>query len=422
MKIRAIINQALEEIIIDQRYSNLVINNYLKTHEFSDPDRKLFSKVILGVLKNYALINYFIEEASLQKSPKPKTRIILAAALYQIWYLDRVPEYAVINDSVELAKELDGPKGGGYVNAVLHSLFKRTNVLDESKFDDPKELYCLKNSFPLFIMKMCLKHISIDCMRKIIQHNGEQPPLYLRVNELVTTKEELLKNPDFIDTISPFGLEYIGKAPLVTTPEFIRGDISVQDISGQFIAPLLEASENDLILDMCAAPGSKSIHLGQILNNKGKIVSCDLHKQRMDLLLKGAKRMGITNISALIGDANRLDKKFGNEYFDKILLDAPCSGLGTTWRKPDILITITPERIDSVLAEQYSLLESAYKLLKVNGILVYSTCTYLDKENSIQVAEFLKRHTDMELVNSQQIYGFENNTDGFYFAKMKKNG
>jgi len=264
-------------------------------------------------------------------------------------------------------------------------------------------------------------HYGKEKMLKILQDNMKEAPLTIRLNPFKLSKEELLKNPNFIcANLCENAFYYIGKESLSSQIEMKNGSICVQDESSQYVSLILDPQLNDNILDMCAAPGSKTIHMATLMQNTGKILAIDLHPHRVELINKSLAHHHLSNVMTKCYDSTLLALKMRPNYFDKILLDAPCSGFGVIRRKPDILFDMNPNKLDEIIAIQEKLLENAYTLLKPNGVLVYSTCTMSKKENELQIIKFLSKHKDMKRVFEKQIFPFEYNSDGFYIAKLVK--
>ena len=195
--------------------------------------------------------------------------------------------------------------------------------------------------------------------------------------------------------------------------------VTIQDESSQLVAPLLSPSEDDLVLDMCCAPGSKTTHLAALMNNKGKIIACDLFEHKIKLVKENLKRLNISNVELHAIDATTLKEKYLEGTFDKILLDAPCSGLGVMKRKPEIKYHDSSV-MDTIIPLQAKLLDNAYYLLKNNGKMVYSTCTINKKENEQMIKKFLEKYPDMKIVEERKILPFVYDSDGFYMCKLEK--
>jgi 16S rRNA (cytosine967-C5)-methyltransferase len=213
---------------------------------------------------------------------------------------------------------------------------------------------------------------------------------------------------------------FVGSDSVFETSEYKAGLISPQDESGQLVAPQLDPKPGDYILDMCAAPGSKTMHLAELAQDKAKIIAIDLYPHRVKMIEASKKRLQIKGVSALELDALTLKNTFKEQEFDKILLDAPCSGYGVIQRKPDILLNTKQENLDQLIKLQQGLIDQALVMLKKGGTFVYSTCTLNRKENDLQVAYALSKDSNLKLISSRQILPSEYQSDGFFYAKFIK--
>lgn len=418
MKVREVAFKVLWDILRDDLYSNIALDKALRDEPFSIVDKKFLTMLVHGTLQRYSSLEYEIDQVTKGKVIKPKMKLMLIMSLYQLRYMDKTPSYAIINEAVEYMKNLDGKAGASFTNGVLRTLTRENHKPKVSDFPSYLQYLSVAGNTPMFICKMWNAQYGGEITKEIIKVNLKEAPLTIRINTLKTTKEKLLNEEYEEGKLSPCSLIYKGNKRISELEEFKNGEISVQDESGQLVALMLDPKQEDIILDMCAAPGSKTGHIAELMKNKGKIYALDLYEHRIKLLIDGMNRLGVTNVEALAKDATNLD--FEKEMFDKVLLDAPCSGLGVVRRKPDILRKITPERIDSIINDQKLLLESANKHLKVGGVLVYSTCTINKNENEKQIAKFIENHPNYQLIEEKVILPYEYNSDGFYIAKLKK--
>ena len=423
MNVRFAIYETLNKIYKDKAFSNLEVSQTLRESDLSALDSALFTTVVYGVLQNSILLDYYIKVYVPKHKLTVKMRTLLKMSYYQMYFMDRIPNYAIVNEAVEIAKQDMGIGSANFANAVLHSMTRQEIVIDERSFKDHEEYLALLYSIPLWLYKMISKHYGQEAAATWASLSKIPPLAYVRVNTLKTTKAEVLKNPDFKDVPEVADcVIYLGKGSAGATPEFRDGKITIQDRSAQLVAPLLDPKPTDKILDMCAAPGSKATHIAAILNNQGQIVANDLYPQRLKLIQDAITRLGVTNTTCICEDALKLVAKYGANSFDKVLLDAPCSGFGVIRRKPDILLSYVEQanNIDGIIKLQQQLLEAAYTLTKKGGILVYSTCTLDKKENEQQIAAFLTKHPDLKLAQEHLELPTKTNGDGFYMAKLSK--
>lgn len=419
---REIAYQILMDVYSKKTYSNLALNRAFRTHNVSVKDRSFITNLVYGVLQNDIALDYIISNVLTKETIRLKMRVLLKMALYQKRHLDRIPLYAIINESVSIVKKNESNSLSAFANAILHKLLETDFEIKRSNFSSDYEYYSTLYSCPLWILKLIAKQYGDQNAFQYAYYNQVEAPFALRLNTMLTTKEKLLQKDQLFKAgnLSPVGLFYQGNIPINHTNEHLNGLISVQDESGQLVALKLEPSEEDYILDMCAAPGSKTGHIAEMMNNKGKIVAVDLYEHRLKLLEHNLRRLHLTNVEIKQADAMELNKHYRSGTFDKILLDAPCSGFGVIRRKPDIALKIQPHNLDELEIIQKRMLIAASKLLKKGGTLVYSTCTLNKKENEMQVKYLLERDSSFKLVEERTIFPQEYMSDGFYIAKLIK--
>lgn len=337
-------------------------------------------------------------------------------SLYQLIFLDKIPEYAVINEAVKLAKK-ENYHTSQFVNAVLRN-FKRHDLRSTDQLDDIEQL-AIVTSHPLWMVKMMIKQYGLESTRKMCEENNKSPVRAARVNTLKISKDMILQDKDFCEGyLSPDALLY-RHGNIADTAYYKQGLLTIQDESSQMAALTLAPQEGEYVLDMCGAPGSKTTHLAQLMNNTGTIEVYDLYEHKARLIAHNCQRLGVTNVHIHTHDATYLSELYPRETFDRILLDAPCSGLGVLKRKPEIKFHDSSV-MDELIPLQAKLLENAYDLLKNNGTMVYSTCTINKKENDHMIADFTEKHRDMEVVEKRTILNYEYHSDGFFICKMIK--
>lgn len=406
----------LNQYFLDSSYLNLALNEQLKNSRLSRQDKDLCTTIVYGTIQNLLYLEYQLEPYIKNKKVKRKIKTLLLMSLYQFIYLNKIPEYAIINEAVEIAKK-ESYQVSKFVNALLRN-FKRHPLRTLDELDEDKRL-SIETSHPYWMVKMFIKQYGKENAKKICYENNTVPTRCARVNTLKTTKKDLLKNGRFQEgQLSPYSVLY-HKGNIADTEYFKKGLLTIQDESSQLVAPLLAPLENEYVLDMCGAPGSKTTHLAQLMNNTGIIEVYDLYEHKVKLIEKNCQRLAVTNVRAHTYDATKLDEIYEKETFDRILLDAPCSGLGVLKRKPEIKFHDSSV-MDELIPMQAKLLEKAYYLLKNNGTMVYSTCTINKKENDYMIDKFIDKHPDMEVVSKRTILNFEYHTDGFFMCKMKK--
>ena len=420
MNVREYAYESLKRIFIDKSYSHIDLDNTLKKTDLNDKDKSLLTNIVYGTLQHANQLRWEIN-LYIERKANPNLMILLMSALYQMRYLDKVPNYAITNETVDIAKKIDGFYGGRFCNGILRNLSRETKIPQISDFKDIYGYYQVIYNHPIWLIKMWEVHYGKEKTLRLLQDNIKEAPLTIRLDSNRLSKDQLLENKNFIKApLCENSFYYVGKENLWELKESKNGTICVQDESSQYVSYILDPKENDNILDMCAAPGSKTIHIATLMKNTGKILAIDLHPHRVELINQSIKKHRLTNIMTKCYDSTLLANKMRPNYFDKILLDAPCSGLGVIRRKPDILLDINPDKLDEIISIQEKLLDNAYTLLKQNGTLVYSTCTISKKENELQIIKFLSKHKDMKKVFEKQIFPEDYNSDGFYIVKLVK--
>ena len=399
----------------EKSYLNLTINSYFSSHQLSGESKDFITRLVYGTVQNQIYLEYMLEPF-LKTRVKSYEKMLLLMSLYQHYFLDAIPDYAIVNEAVNLAKKKKGMKTAQFINAVLNQAFANKRSLDEL---DQYERLSVETSHPLWLVKMLCKQYGYEVCVKICQENNAVPYKTARVNTLKTSLDDILKNEKFSKGQLSEDAVYYKGGNIAFTDEFKNGLVTIQDESSQCVARLLNPIAGEYVLDMCSAPGSKTTHLAALMQNKGRIDAYDLHEHKIPLVNAQCVRLGVEIVNMKAHDSTRLVELYEKETFDKILLDGPCSGLGVLSRKPEIKYNDS-SAMDEIIVIQRNLLENAYDLLKRNGKMVYSTCTINKKENEKQVQAFIKRHPDMEIIEEKTILPFEYHSDGFYMCLLKK--
>lgn len=388
--------KALDEVVNKEVYSNLYLRNHL--HEVSERDRALATRIFYGTIQNYrycrACWSKFVKN-----KVNDKMDVLLTMSTYQLLFLDKVPSYAIVNDAVNIAKKIN-VKYAGLTNAVLHKV----------KHIETKDV-ALKYSLPDWLYKMWGSQYGQEQALIMAKACVNILPLYVRRNVLKTEVEDF-SSSEFICVKDP--LYIYTQNNYFHHPYYQKGYMSAQDEGSFAIAKFVDPKENERILDCCAAPGTKTMAMAEMMYNKGHIDSFDLHAHRKDLIESDAKRLGIDIVHAGVQDATKFKSSV---LYDRILCDVPCSGYGVLSRKPDIKLRMLPEDMDTLIPLQYAILNNVCQYVKKGGIIVYSTCTMNKKENEKQIERFLKEHDMFRLVDEVNIFS-DSKQDGFYMAKL----
>ena len=409
--------KVLYEIEYDGAFSNLALKNALGTNMAAN-DRAFVTALVYGVTDKKITLDYIISAHSKIKLKKISKYIliILRMGIYQLKFMDKIPESAAVNESVKLAKRYGHGASVGFVNGVLRNAAK-----NEIQYPtDKTEYLSVKYSFPLELCEKWVNGFGYDFTENMLMAFSEPPKLTIRANTLKTTPDELLnllvekgikaKITDNYLTANGFDIAH--------DELYINGFYTVQDAAAMAASRVLSPNAGETVIDMCAAPGGKTTHMAEIMENKGKIYAFDVHEHKIDLIKKNAARLGIEIIDARIGDGCEFDVQYA-EYADKILCDVPCSGLGIIRRKPEI--KYARENTEELPLIQRKILNNAAKYLKKGGEMVYSTCTIEKEENEHVTGGFLKYNPNFERVYEKTFYPHIDGTDGFYICKMKRN-
>lgn len=406
----------LIDICIHKKYSHLVLKDGM--NEIETNDKAFISKLVYGTLQNYRYLDYQWKKYC-EKLVKKEIEILINMSVYQLFYLQRVPDFAIINEAVEIAKEMYDEKIAKFVNAILRNVVRSGKC--EVVCADEDEKLAIKTSFPLWIVKMWKKQYGEDICKKLCCDALEIPQQSVRVNTIKNTKEEFLANHSGYHkgSLSEYGL-ICELGSVVSQNAFKEGLVSIQDEASQMVAPFLNPLQDDLVLDMCSAPGSKTAHMAALMENCGKIIALDIHKHRIKLVDATMRRLGCLNVETFALDATKASEHFKSASFNKILLDAPCSGYGVLKGKSDIKYHMQSSDMDEIIKIQKKLIDEGIKLLKQDGIMVYSTCTLNKKENEYQIQQALERHSNIKLIEERTIFPFTYQSDGFYMAKLQR--
>ncbi|WP_394137031.1 16S rRNA (cytosine(967)-C(5))-methyltransferase RsmB [Cytobacillus oceanisediminis] len=434
--------ELLETIEKSQSYSNLLLNNAIKKNEISQKDIGLLTELTYGTLQRRMTLGFYLNPfLKGNKKVESWVKQLLRLTLYQMVYLDKIPDRAAIFEAVEIAKR-KGHKGiSGMVNGVLRNI-QRQGLPSLEQIEDPVERLSIETSHPLWLVRRWVDQLGYEETKKMCEINLTAPLQTARVNEVKASREEclsLLEEEGYEVEASPFIPVAIKclRGNLANSQAFKEGLITIQDESSMLVAYALGGNQNETILDACAAPGGKSTHIAENLQNTGQVISLDLHEHKVKLINDNAMRLGLSNIKANALDSRKVQEHYEKGSFDRILVDAPCSGFGVMRRKPDMKYTKKEEDLYHLHKVQRNLLAAVSPLLKKGGILVYSTCTVDKEENQHVVQSFLNESADFEGDISVRermpkaitpfIDGYELQilpqdigSDGFYIACLRK--
>lgn len=409
---RLVAFEALYSILSDNAYSNLTIDKMLS--DVDKKDRGLVSNLVYGVIERKLTLEYIINQY-LDGKTKPKVKILLMLGAYQLYFMDKIPVSASINESVELSKQVGVAYYSKLINAVLHKI-------NENKIDiDNIEDISIRYSCPNHLIRMWQKAYCEDNTNEILESINCKAPVFAIPNRMIVDEEELsyellcenIDNDVYDDVVmitSSFDLH--------SSNAFKNGLFYIEDYSSYLCAKAVDAQPGDTVIDVCSAPGGKAFTLANCMHNEGKLVACDIHEHRVGLIAKSSERLDLSVIEPIVNDATQYNHNL--PIADKILCDVPCSGFGIIRRKPEIRY----KELDSVkeLPDiQLEILTVSARYLKAGGTIVYSTCTLNKKENEKVVEAFLNNNKNYELVEQKTTFPTKDGGDGFFWAKIKKN-
>lgn len=437
MKIRKIMYKIVSSVLNEGAYSNIILNKYLGNN-VKEIDKGLITEVVYGTIRYKYTIDYII--ASLVNRPLTALDAdilsILRISVYQLRYLDKVPVYAILNDAVELAKE-KSIGASKLVNGVLRN-YTRNKDKDFLTETDFISKLAFKYSFEKWIINLLIDQYGINTIESILAGLNEVPCTTLRVNKSKKSVDEV------VDVLVESGykiqkgkvceeaLNIFKGGSIESNIAFKNGYVTVQDESAMLASKSLEIKQDDVVLDLCSAPGGKTTHIAEMLNGTGKVIAFDVHEHKINLINQNVKRLGLKNVEAKLNDSSIFNETLVDSA-EKVLLDVPCSGFGIIKKKPEIKWNKDYKDIREIVKIQKNILNNGAKYVKVNGTLVYSTCTINKLENEEIISEFLKQNNNFEISeinignNEKFIYNkgmvtiLPNDTmDGFFIARLTR--
>ncbi len=432
---RQIAFEILFKIEKDKAYSNLVIDSAVKAYCPDSTDCAFISHLVYGVLERKITLDYIINCILTGKINKLKKDVltILRLGVYQIFYSQKTPESAAVNESVKLCKTNKCGYASGLCNAVLRSVINKGLEIDGSLSADEK--ISVEYSVPLELVKFFIHHYGEDNTKQFFKCSLEPKRIIIRVNTLKTNKQELeqLLSAEGVkckDTYLPNALEVKLNKAVYELEAFNKGFFHVEDLSSQLCVKALSPAENSVCLDVCAAPGGKSFTIAQYMNNTGSLYSCDIYPQRTDLIKQGADRLGINNLFPLVNDATKANRTI--PLCDYVLCDVPCSGLGIITKKPEIKYKKLDDTKE-LIPIQKEILKTSSQYVKSGGTLVYSTCSVNPNENRRVCDAFLKDNPEFYSIKALPeveravdegdyltLMMHKNECDGFFIAVFKR--
>ncbi|MDD4834579.1 MAG: 16S rRNA (cytosine(967)-C(5))-methyltransferase RsmB [Lutispora sp.] len=434
----------LNKIIKNGAYSSIEIRKRLNSSNLERLDKALVTEIVNGTLRNIIYIDWVLKKYSNIREEKisPNIKNILRCGAYQIIFLDKVPDSAVCNESVELAKKHGNIGSSKFVNGLLRNIARNKEEIGYPEKSDFVEYLSVKYSHPAWLVESWLEDYGAEFSEEMMKKNNQVPPLTIRINRTKTDRQKMYECLEKLGITYTEGLyneealNIRGTSSIEDLDIFREGLFAVQDESSMLTSKIMNPIPNSLILDVCSAPGGKAAHMAELMNNKGLIIARDIHQHKLALINKTCKRLGISIVKAELFDALIIDENYIG-MADGVLVDAPCSGLGLLRRKPDMRWKRKPADMEELQKLQFEILKNASLYVKSGGTLVYSTCTLNKKENIEIVNKFLSENKDFYFDNIEdllprnlfapnakegylELYPNVHNTDGFFISRMIK--
>ena len=381
----------------DGSYASLLI----RSADIDEKDIGFVTETVYGTIRNYALLEY--QWHRFAKKTDLRTALLLDMTLYQMHFMESVPAYAAVHEAVAMADK----NKRGFVNAVLRSI-------QRERWKEPEEL-SVRLSHPEWILKMWSAHYGADTAEAIAMHDQQPSAVCGRMNTLLADRQQLMEE----------GFSFLAHdcvvcgQPIQRTDAFRSGKVIIQGRSSQEVVRFLQAEPGMKVLDLCAAPGTKTQQIACAMENRGEITACDIYEQRTKLISDLMAKTGVSICQTKVNDASK-PGAFAEKSFDRILMDVPCSGLGDLSHKPEIRWHLQPQDIDALVSLQKQILDAGCAYVRENGILVYSTCTLNRKENEAQIMSFLQRHPEFEKEEERTIFPQDLDSDGFYVCRLRR--
>ena len=424
MNVRELALEVLLEIEKGEK-SHLILRSVLEKYQYlTKQERAFLTRVTEGTVERRLELDYIINQYSKVKvkKMKPVIRNLLCLAVYQMKYMDNVPDSAACNEAVKLAVKRGFGNLRGFVNGVLRNIARNLDHIEYPEKEQTIPYLSVMYSMPEWIVKMWVSDYGREKTEEILQNFYIERPTTIRINENQISKMALIdkleregvkveEHPFLQSALLISNYDYLG-----ALDSFLEGDFQVQDAASIQVAESAGIKEDDYIIDVCAAPGGKALHAAQILNGTGFVEARDLTEYKVSLIRENIWRMGFTNIEAVQQDATIYDEA-SEAKADVVIADLPCSGLGVLAKKTDLKYKMTPEKEKEVAELQRQILKTVHRYVKPGGTLIYSTCTICKSENEENAKWFVENHPQFELRWEKQIFpGRE--TDGFYIAKF----
>ena len=430
ISVRELVLDILIEVNEKEQYSHLVIRDVLNKYQYLEKQERAFlTRLAEGTIEHMLEMDFIINSFSKVKvnKMKPLIRNLLRMSVYQLKYMDSIPDAAVCNEAVKLARKRGFGQLRGFVNGVLRNIAREQAHLQypDEKLE-PVRFLEVTYSVPAWMVEQWIKDFGYEQTKGICASFLQERPITIRTNLTKATPEELKDKLEAegvtVNKIEklPYAFEISNYDYLQALESFEAGLFYVQDISSMMVAEIAAPEKGNYIIDVCAAPGGKSSHLAEKMEGTGTVEARDLTEYKVSLIEENIERHGLKNMNAVQMDATLYDEA-SKEKADVLICDLPCSGLGVMGKKTDIRYKMTAEKQKDLVQLQRQILDTVYTYVKKGGTLVYSTCTIHKDENAGNVEWFVKKHPEFEVISSEQMFPGGEYHDGFFIAKLRRN-
>lgn len=428
----------------ERSFADILIDHELSKELIKGADRGLLTELVYGVLRRQGTLDHIISQFSKQRPEKLELFVLLLLRLgiYQSFFLDRVPVSAAVNETVNLAKEL-APRASGFINAILRSADRgRESITYPDPVTNTVQYLAVRYSHPAWLTEQWCDQLGPEAAEELAAAMAEPPPFTIRTNTLRISREALMERLSgegvtcSPTTWSPDGIRLNQSGLITRLASFKEGLFTVQDESSQLAPIFLAPQKGERVLDACAAPGGKSTQIAQLMGNSGEICACDVNHKKLRMIKETCDRLGINSIRTFTMDATIPSNAIKDATFHRILVDAPCSGLGVIRRNPEGKWWKTPADLPQIAATQRAILENLTNYLEPDGTILYATCSTSIQENEQVVDAFLRRHPEFAIEDLRPLFpefaplfterGFfrswphKHGMDGFFAARLKK--
>ena len=430
VSVRELVLDILMEVNEKEQYSHLVIRDVLNKYQYLEKQERAFlTRLAEGTIEHMLEMDFIINSFSKVKvkKMKPLIRNLLRMSVYQLKYMDSIPDAAVCNEAVKLAKKRGFGQLRGFVNGVLRNIARELSHLQypDEKLEPVRYLEVMY-SVPAWMVEQWIADYGYEQAKRICESFLKDRPITIRTNLTKITPEELKVRLEAesvcvvpVETLA-YAFEISGFDYLQSLESFQEGLFYVQDISSMMVAEVAAPEKNSYIIDVCAAPGGKSSHLAEKMQGTGMVEARDLTEYKVSLIEENIERHGLENMNAVQMDATILDEASINKA-DVLICDLPCSGLGVMGKKTDIRYKMTAEKQKDLVQLQRQILSTVHAYVKPGGTMVYSTCTIHKGENEDNVAWFVKEYPEFEVLSKEQMFPGGTYHDGFFIAKLRRN-